>query len=179
MTPVGDGMWVPAALLSRSMMLDRLLSDDELQSPELSLARWPDLETMIAAIDWTAEESAAVMPVSPEWAPPDGADPERVRAGRSAIASNALSGIHPSWFGLEVLGLWTRQIVGVEEAVAMLRRRQAEDEPPALHQTLPRGSPEMAEARRWLRQREADLTMLRLADLEINPIDTGPRGRSI
>ena len=27
-TPVGDLVWVPAGLLSRSMMLDRLLSDD-------------------------------------------------------------------------------------------------------------------------------------------------------
>ena len=119
------------------------------------------------------------MPVAPEWVPPDGADPERVRAGRSAIASNALSGIQPSWFGLEVLGLWTRQIIGIEQAVAMLRRRQAEDKPPALHRKLPRGSPEMAEARRWLSEQEADLTMLRLADLEINPIGAGSDDRSI
>ena len=93
-----------------------------------------------------------------------------MRAGQAAITNNALSGIHPSWFGLEVLGLWARQVVGIEEAVAMLRMRQTENEPPALHQILPRGSPEMAEARAWMRRQEADVTMLRLADLELHPV---------
>ncbi|MEG3166441.1 hypothetical protein U1701_17815 [Sphingomonas sp. PB2P19] len=179
MTPVGEGVWVPAALLRRSMMLDCLLSNEELQSPALSLARWPDLEAMIADIDWSAIAPATPEPSPPEWVPPDGASPQRVQAGRTAIANNALSGIYPSWFGLEVLGLWARQVVGIGEAVAMLRRRQTEDKPAALHQILPRGSPAMAEARAWMRRHEADVTMLRLADMELHPVGTDQSGSSI
>jgi len=178
-TPVGEGVWVPAALLGRSMMLDRLLSDEELQSPGLSLARWPDLEAMITDMDWSIISFGTTAPVPLEWVPPDGASAERVRAGRTAIASNALSGVHPSWFGLEVLGLWARQVVGIDEAVALLRRRQAGDEPAALHQLLPQGSPEMADARTWMRRHEADLTMLRLADHEIDLIGGVTSGGSI
>ena len=161
------------------MMLDRVSCDEELQSLRLSLACWPDLADMIADIDWSIVAPVTPAPLPPEWTPPDGASPERVRAGRAAIANNGLSGIHPSWFGLEVLGLWARQVVGIEEAVAMLLRRQAEDRPPALHQILPRGSPELAEARAWMRRRQADVTMLRMADLEIHPVGMGQSGRSL
>ena len=173
-TPVGDGVWVPAALVSRLRMLNQILSDDELQSPALSLARWPHLEAMIADIDWSADVPDPPLP--PEWVPPEGAIPKRVEAGRSAITNNALSGIHPSWFGLEVLGLWARQVIEIEEAVTMICRRQAGEEPPAIHQILPRGSPEMAEARAWLRRRDADVSMLRLADLEVHPVGREGRG---
>ncbi len=178
-TPIDDGVWVPAVLKNGPWMLDHVSSDDELQNLCLSLARWPDLAAMIAAIDWSIVAPETPAPSPPEWVPPDGASPEHVRAGRSAITNNALSGIHPSWFGLEVLGLWVRQVVGIEEAVAMLLRRQAEDEPPALHQKLPRNSPELAEARAWMHRQEADVTMLRLADLEIHPAGMAQSGRSI
>lgn len=93
-------------------------------------------------------------------------DPDRVRAGYSAIANNGLSGLHPSPYGLDLLGLWARHTIGIDEAVALIRKRQADDEPPAaIYQSLPKGSSEMESARAWMRAEQADTTMLRLAGL--------------
>lgn len=80
-TPIDDGVWVRAALLNRPMMLDRMPSDEELRSPRLSLARWPDLEAMIEDINWSIVAPATPAPVPPEWGASGRGQP-RASAGR-------------------------------------------------------------------------------------------------
>jgi hypothetical protein len=165
--PVGDEMWVPLALTRErlSHLLTVLPDPEELQSANAALAAWPELRAMIADIDWDTL-APVPEPERPKWVPPVRADPDRVRAGHLAIANNGLSGIHPSLYGLELLGLWARHTIGIDEAVALIRKRQADDEPPAaIYQSLPKGSPEMEAARAWMRAEQADTTMLRLAGL--------------
>ena len=93
----------------------------------------------------------------------------RRQAIDSAIGSNALSGYHTSDFGKTVFERWIHGHWTTDEAVAIVIQHYKEN-PCADSDSAARKNQMGLTDSHQLRVAEADITTLRIADLQINPV---------
>lgn len=94
---------------------------------------------------------------------------KRREAIEQAIASNALSGFSPSAYAHAVFEQWVNGDLTTDAAVRLVKQHHRENPHPNSDNAARENTMNITDSRQ-LHMAEADITTLRLAELEIDPI---------